>query len=671
MRLIRNRAAQLGEKPRLPEPCFADEEDDETASARRPREALAELRELALASDEAAVPRDLGSGRAWTPSRDGIGDEPTRVADAEIPHVKLAGALDPPRDLRRDEDLVRARVAEQALRHHDGVADREHARDRVRTGGRGVDAQAAQVDGHAELGLGTSLAEQPMDRERRLHGALRKLLERARDAERRAPARRRAREEDAAEAGDALLDLLRPAPREGPRLEGVVREHEVDRQHSDRLHLPARRRVPLRRGGRFTDRRALGRYCRRRGEIVEARPLDTVTPHAMAKRVPPETEETRGADDVAAGAGEGVVDACGLVVVVRCRARRSRRGHRRCRRGRRRGQRHAQPFEDRVIDGLREREQRHALHQMRELADVARPRMRREPAPPAPVERFHGEAMRGGVRGEEVLGEDDHVLRPLSQRRQVEHDDGEAMVEIDAKAPGRDHRQEIALRCRDQLHVDPVRSDRAEAAHALLLDRLQELPLQRERQRVDLVEKEAAAAGGLEEARLRALGVGERAGLEAEELGLEHRLRDRRAVDVDERRARAPAAGVDRAGDEPLTGARFPLQEYRWNIWIPRRVEGGEVQDLRPQRVDSRGASNDGLDGVVRHWPRPPLARAARGGRAQALPSPEIGAFSRSHKHTAPASSLRTTPPITLTEGGSIDGSQRGRGPRVRPEGIR
>jgi hypothetical protein len=65
--------------------------------------------------------------------------------------------------------------------------------------------------------------------------------------------------------------------------------------------------------------------------------------------------------------------------------------------------------------------------------------------------------------------------------------------------------------------------------------------------------------GDLEEAGLRLPGVGECAALEPEDLSLEQRVRNRRAIDVDERGRRARADPVDEMGDEPLACSRFPL----------------------------------------------------------------------------------------------------------------
>jgi hypothetical protein len=92
----------------------------------------------------------------------------------------------------------------------------------------------------------------------------------------------------------------------------------------------------------------------------------------------------------------------------------------------------------------------------------------------------------------------------------------------------------------------------ADALDLAGLDRAQELGLRLEREVADLVEEERAGVGELELALLRLHRAGERALLVAEELALDQVLRDRGAVELDERTLRAAAAEVDRARDQVL-----------------------------------------------------------------------------------------------------------------------
>ena len=145
----------------------------------------------------------------------------------------------------------------------------------------------------------------------------------------------------------------------------------------------------------------------------------------------------------------------------------------------------------------------------------------------------------------------------------AKREDGEAVVEVRAEAPGLRPR-----RARSRLVAATMRTStrtRAVAADALelaLLQHAQELRLQLERELADLVEEERAAVGELEAPVRRCSRAGEGALLVAEELALDERRRERRAVDRDERPAAARARLVDRARDELLAGAGLAEEQH-------------------------------------------------------------------------------------------------------------
>ena len=86
--------------------------------------------------------------------------------------------------------------------------------------------------------------------------------------------------------------------------------------------------------------------------------------------------------------------------------------------------------------------------------------------------------------------------------------------------------------------MPPTRPDLA------VLQRAQQLRLHLRPHVADLVEEQRAAVRRLEQAALGRDGAGERAPGVAEQLGLEQRLGQRRAVDRHERRRRRAASGV-------------------------------------------------------------------------------------------------------------------------------
>ena len=104
----------------------------------------------------------------------------------------------------------------------------------------------------------------------------------------------------------------------------------------------------------------------------------------------------------------------------------------------------------------------------------------------------------------------------------------------------------------------------ADRPHAPLLQRAQQLGLQRQRHLADLVEEQRAAVGLREQARARRRARGERAAHVAEQLALEQRLRAARAqLTATNGPAGAAPAIVERARDQLLAGAALAGDQHR------------------------------------------------------------------------------------------------------------
>ena len=195
--------------------------------------------------------------------------------------------------------------------------------------------------------------------------------------------------------------------------------------------------------------------------------------------------------------------------------------------------------------------------------------------------------------------------------------------EIRPEPPARHQLAQVALRGGDQLDVEPQRGHRAETPDALLLDHLEQLALERHRQRVDLVEEEGAARGRLEEPGLGAPRIGEGPGLEAEQLGLEHGLRNRRAVDVDEG---SPCPRRRWHGSRPRPApcrSRSRPARARWaRAGLPGVSKAARWRICRRSVGDRFRGADDGVRRVVSHR-GPCVARAAISGRAGDLGSSE------------------------------------------------
>ena len=213
---------------------------------------------------------------------------------------------------------------------------------------------------------------------------------------------------------------------------------------------------------------------------------------------------------------------------------------------------------------------------------------------PGPQPRAHrlGQAHRAEAEAtarevREVRREQRDVLAPLAQRRHVQREHGQAVVEVGAEATALDLAGEVAVGGGDHPHVDVVRAVGADALDLAALQRAQQLGLQRQRQLADLVEEQRAPVGHLELARPVAQRAGEGARHVAEQLALGDRLRQRRAVDVDQRLFAPRRQGVHVLRDQLLADAGLAGDEHR-------QVGGGDHLDLLEQ-PRHRGARAEDL----------------------------------------------------------------------------
>jgi hypothetical protein len=169
------------------------------------------------------------------------------------------------------------------------------------------------------------------------------------------------------------------------------------------------------------------------------------------------------------------------------------------------------------------------------------------------------------------------------------------MVEILAEPPLADRELEVGVRGADDPAVEDFLGGAPEAAHRLLFERGEDLRLDVRRQEPDLVEEQHPARGRLEQADLGAAGVGERAPLEAEQLPLQQRLGDRRAVEVDERSPCPRTQAVEEPRHEPLARSRLALDEDgRQAGSVPGETD--EPAKVAPNRCDRRALSDQLLE---------------------------------------------------------------------------
>ena len=271
-------------------------------------------------------------------------------------------------------------------------------------------------------------------------------------------------------------------------------------------------------------------------------------------------------------------------------------------------------------DDLAFREQDGAMHRVLELAHIAPPGMQKQPAHGLVAKRAVGEAVHLGIAMGEMPGECRDVGRPLAQGGHGEGHDIEAEVKVLAEAPGGDLGDEVAVGGGDDAHIDLHRGRAAEPVDLALLQCAEQLRLQADVHLADLVEQERAAAGGLELADPAGDGAAEGALLVAEQLRFEQVLRDRRAVQRNERAARAARAAMQVARQHLLAGARFTRDQHRClgtcdllgaaHAGLHRRIahdegvrlpgggfeDGGDEVGVRRQRQEFLRAGSDRAD---------------------------------------------------------------------------
>ena len=122
-----------------------------------------------------------------------------------------------------------------------------------------------------------------------------------------------------------------------------------------------------------------------------------------------------------------------------------------------------------------------------ELSDVSRPRVARELGKRRRSERRvrHAELFR--ITPDEMRGERSHVFAALTQWRQRNGDDVDAVEEILAEPAVGHLFAEVPIRSRDDPHVDSTRCRRSDCPHLSLLDGIQAARMMQEHSHVPII----------------------------------------------------------------------------------------------------------------------------------------------------------------------------------------
>ena len=197
------------------------------------------------------------------------------------------------------------------------------------------------------------------------------------------------------------------------------------------------------------------------------------------------------------------------------------------------------------------------------------------------------------------LDERDDVHRTFAQRRHLDVQDGQAVVEVRTKTTLPHLANQVAIGRRHDPGVEGKRLLPPDALEDPVLQDAQKARLERKIEFPYLVEEERALRRSLESPAVPCDRAGERSPLVAEELTLDHRGRERGAVRVHEdgRPTRVP---MQRPGDEPLPHAGLTGDEHG-------RAERSDPPHLLAQCPGLRtGADDRAIDA------RPPTSRRSR-----------------------------------------------------------
>ena len=149
------------------------------------------------------------------------------------------------------------------------------------------------------------------------------------------------------------------------------------------------------------------------------------------------------------------------------------------------------------------------LNDVLQLADVAGPGVLEDGVEEAVLDAVDGDAVLGGELDDELLGQRDDVDLPLTERRDLELQHAEAVVQVGAETRLLDQRLQIEVAGHDQPGLrlqGAVRPHRLELAG---LDDAQEFDLLLQSEDIDFVEQHRPATGGHELALLVGVGAGE------------------------------------------------------------------------------------------------------------------------------------------------------------------
>src|ERR1017187_7943693 len=282
-------------------------------------------------------------------------------------------------------------------------------------------------------------------------------------------------------------------------------------------------------------------------------PPDPEFLHQFVERRPADAKFQGGGSDLPTVTAQGVLDHLPFHTFPRFLQRLGRQGTQRI------GQ-----FQVPGGDALSIRHDDCPPHPVLQLADVSRPAVKTQGAQRIGREGQAGFGVLGAIVAQESLGhQDDFVPPPLAQRGNLDDNDGETKVQVFSKLSISPGLPQVPVGGREHAGVTLDLLPAADALEALLLEKAEELNLDRRRQLTNLVEKECASRSTLDVPFALRVGAREGAFLVAEEFALKQVLRNRVAVDGDERAAAPRAPAMERLRHHFLARPAFAQNQHR------------------------------------------------------------------------------------------------------------
>ena len=158
----------------------------------------------------------------------------------------------------------------------------------------------------------------------------------------------------------------------------------------------------------------------------------------------------------------------------------------------------------------------------------------------------------------EVLGEQFDVAPPLSERRQINGQDAQTVIEIGSEFTILGQLAQRHIGRSDNADVHPPDLRGPDAPHLAGLQHSQQAGLKRRARRSHLVQEQRSAVGGLEQSRALSGRAGEGAFRVAEQFGLQQGVGQPGTVDRDEGLVAPRAEVMSGAGHQLLSDAGFP-----------------------------------------------------------------------------------------------------------------